>query len=577
MTLVSHRCESSRSHHSVLSKLFTTVLNSRINTFCEQNSSISDNQFGFKKGQSTTDAMFVLNSIVQHYLNKNKRLYVAYIDLKKCFDGIYRNGLWLKLYSAGIKGKMLRVVKSMYDKVKSCIRHCSSFSDFFECSVGLRQGEVVSPVLVSLFLNDLETYLQNGVETNITLHDLALIILCFADDMVLLGNSPEELQSYLDLLHNYCRHWSLEVNVDKTKVMVFRKRGIIKTTETWIYNGHPIDIVDSFNYLGTVFNYNGSFKSNIEYTIGKALKALNMLLFHCKRIPLSPAHLCQLFDSFVGSILNYSCELYGFSKSKEIERVHLKFCKRILKVRMSTSTVAVYGELGRYPLYISRYYRIIKYWCRVMNSNNNIVKYTYLLSLNDSLNGCKNWVSYVKKLLDSFGFSDAFSNVIDVKSFPAIFRQRVLDCFVQEWRGSLERNSVLLEYKYFKNNLTYEPYLDSIPNELRYLVTRIRIAAHSLRIHTERFSRTHIPRNDRICLYCNNNDIEDVFHFICVCPVFVDLRVRYIKPHIYTIPSMYKLVTLLTSDNRHVLVNLAKFINRATACRRNLINSVVSN
>ena len=132
------------------------IHNERIVKYCDNNSSISDSQYGFRKNHSTVDAMFALNAIIQHFLYKNKRLYAGFIDLKKCFDGIYRNGLWFKLFQAGIQGKMLRILKSMYDKVKSCVRHCNNFSDFFECSVGLRQGEVVSPVLVSLFLDDLE-------------------------------------------------------------------------------------------------------------------------------------------------------------------------------------------------------------------------------------------------------------------------------------------------------------------------------------------------------------------------------------------------------------------------------------
>ena len=81
-----------------------------------------------------------------------------------------------------------------------------------------------------------------------------------------------------------------------------------------------MEVVDSFNYLGTVFIYNGKFALNNDFIIGKALKALNVLLYNCKRYPMKPSVLCQLIDAFVGSRLSYS---------EEIERVHLKFCKRI--------------------------------------------------------------------------------------------------------------------------------------------------------------------------------------------------------------------------------------------------------
>ena len=91
-------------------------------------------------------------------------------------------------------------------------------------------------------------------------------------------------------------------------------------------------MVNDFNYLGTVFNYTGNFALNQEQLVGKALEVLNVLLINCNKYKLKPKLLCQLFDSFVGSTLCYAAEIWGHSKSEVIERVHLKFCKRILNV-----------------------------------------------------------------------------------------------------------------------------------------------------------------------------------------------------------------------------------------------------
>ena len=392
--------------------------------------------------------------------------------------------------------------------------------------------------------------------------------------MAIFGETPAELQRNLDLLYTYCNTWGLEVNALKTKVMVFRKRGGLKHDEKWTYNGIAIEAVDIFNYLGTLISYNGSFSKNYEYLSGKALKALNALLINCKKLPLSLKVLCQLFDSFVGSVLSYGSEICGFNKTQSFERLHLKYCKRILKVPLNSSNCAVYGELERYPLYISRYCKIIKYWCKVAHSNNIIVKTLYKLAVDDYLLGYSNWVSRVKKLLDDFGFSDMFLNVNSstefIKLFTKNFKLRLIDCFQQEWFGKINTSSILDEYKLFKLNFNYENYLDIIPHNLRHFVTKIRISAHSLRIHSGRFGVNRLPRNERICLYCNLDDIEDTYHFVCICPRYNYLRGKYLKRNIFVRPSVYKFYELLNSHEKAELCNLALFLKEAFTARCNI-------
>ena len=75
-----------------------------------------------------------------------------------------------------------------------------------------------------LFLEDLEMSLQGNTYSGILIDALVLIILLFADDMAIFENNPEDFQNNLNLLHDYCNTWGLEVNCDKTKSMVSRKR-----------------------------------------------------------------------------------------------------------------------------------------------------------------------------------------------------------------------------------------------------------------------------------------------------------------------------------------------------------------
>ena len=136
--------------------------------------------------------------------------------------------------------------------------------------VGLKQGEVLFPVLLSLLLEDLEVFLQDDPLCGLSID----VIVLFADDMILFGDSHIDLQHRLDMLKSYCDRWGLIVNTEKTKVMVFRKRGNTIPNELWHYGGSNLEVVDNFNYLSTVCSYNGYFKLNQEILVVKGLKAL---------------------------------------------------------------------------------------------------------------------------------------------------------------------------------------------------------------------------------------------------------------------------------------------------------------
>ena len=74
-------------------------------------------------------------------------LYCCFVDYKQTFDSVTRLNLWLKLSRVGITGKLLSVLKSMYSTVKVCVKVDGFYSEQFTSSVGLIQGEVLSPIL----------------------------------------------------------------------------------------------------------------------------------------------------------------------------------------------------------------------------------------------------------------------------------------------------------------------------------------------------------------------------------------------------------------------------------------------
>ena len=92
------------------------------------------------------------------------------------------------------------MIRSIYSDVKSCVKNFGSISEFFDSNVGLLQGEVISPLLFSLFINDLEIYLHENPNATVSLDQLSLYLLLFDDD----AESVEGLQTSLDSLESYC-------------------------------------------------------------------------------------------------------------------------------------------------------------------------------------------------------------------------------------------------------------------------------------------------------------------------------------------------------------------------------------
>ena len=118
-----------------------------------------ESQTGFRKCMGIVDNIFNLNSLITHCLSNNERLYCAFVDFTKAFDFVARDILWFKLIKLGFRGKMLNGIRSVYNHVKSRLKHNGSLGEPFLSHIGVTQGECLSPVLFSMYLNDLEAEL----------------------------------------------------------------------------------------------------------------------------------------------------------------------------------------------------------------------------------------------------------------------------------------------------------------------------------------------------------------------------------------------------------------------------------
>ena len=150
---------------------------------------------------------------------------------------------------------------------------------------------------------------------------LNLFLTMYADDMVLLAETPEGLQKLLDSLSKYTHQWDLTLNINKTKVVVFRNVGKLRDNEKWYYNGCQLESVTEFNYLGILFFYNGKFSRTQRRAAEQGCKVLFSILNVCNKNYFNIETMLSVFDTYVNTVLSYGSEVWGIHPDQDIEKI----------------------------------------------------------------------------------------------------------------------------------------------------------------------------------------------------------------------------------------------------------------
>ena len=433
----------------------------------------------------------------------------------------------------------------MYREVQFCVKldqiHCTNN---FNSSLGVKQGCVLSPALFNIFLSDLPQ-IFNDVNCNpVKLGDIEITSLMYADDIILMSETKGGLQEALNALGSYCSKWQLTVNVNKTKTIVFNSNNKLASHYIFKYKNMTIENVNSYRYLGIDFTSSGSFKFAQKIIKEKALKALFMLKTLNIRHNITTAN--KLFDALVLPVLRYGSEVwcsFAFSKFSSdkfmklcdelmAENIHIKHCKYVLGVQRRSSNIATKGELGRYPVAIEMIIGCIKYWISLnKNDTHPLVKQSLIECYRLQRNSKQNWLSSIHSILTKLGFGEIWNNcgTLNQNKFISELKLSLKSIYCQKWQEALLSNpesNKLRTYSKFKTNFQLEPYLLTTKNyEKRRIFTQLRISAHDLHIETGRYTKpAKTPVNNRICRFCDKNQIEDEFHVVMECTHYNEFR-----------------------------------------------------
>jgi len=288
---------------------------------------------------------------------------------------------------------------------------------------------------------------------------LKILILLYADDTVLLAEDPIKLQNCLNDFVQYCDTWNLNINISKTKVLIFGTR--VDRNYSFKIGDTALEIVKSYKYLGTFFAKSGSFLTTRKHLAQQARKALHLLYKRIYNLNLPIDLIFKLFDNTITPILTYSSEIWGYEDCTLVEKIHCEFIRKVLHLRKSTPLYMLYAESCRYPIEITIKSRMIGYWNRLITGKQSKIAfriYKYMLNLPDFES---KWIKKVKSILVDTGRNDIWLHQNGIRDTTVKYKIKdiLLGQNVQSWHTSLANSSKGINYSLIKNNMNLESYL----------------------------------------------------------------------------------------------------------------------
>ena len=551
----------------IIGKIYTAVLHSRLSGWCESNGILAEEQGGFRPGRGCVDQLYVIVNIIRNRVGR--KTYCCFIDLRKAYDRVWRTGLWKRLWDEGIRGKIWRVIKNLYDKTKSCVLVGGDRTDFFDVEIGVRQGCVLSPTLFSIYINGLAKEIaESGMGIEVGGRKIA--ILMYADDIVITTDSQADLMKGMEIATKWGRKWRCSYNQKKSQVVVFGQRKL-KEVE-WRLGGEQIDQVPNYKYLGLDLKGNLSWKKHRERLLSKARK--NMTIAWAMGIQsghLSVVAAKNVWKTLVRPIVEYVAEICGDVKWDGLEKLQRDMGKRILGLNVSTNNEVVLGELGWWTMKARRDALRLRFWRKLIGMHKDrLPKIVYEWELRRKTQNC--WTAYTKKLLVELGLEEYWQNQMVEKSkseWNTIVEDKIQESEQESWQKKMAERPKLCTYRKVKDKLEHEVYLNTCDKKGRRAMARLRSGTNSLRIETGRHEG--LERKDRVCRF-GCKVVEDEKHFLLECKMYKDYR-EELKANLGGMNFEERgLEVMLGKGDAEETKEAMKFIKRAEARRRRLLD-----
>jgi hypothetical protein len=206
---------------SCISKVYERVILNRLNEAFKKDGILPEEQVGFLQHRCTLEQAYILREAVDSQKHKHAT-FMCFVDFTNAFPSTWQDGMWSRLRKTRVKGRLYRSIRSLYKLCTSSIQTPYELTDWFMLDLGTRQGAVFSPLLFSLVVNPLATLLKSK-GFGVKLGGIQLACLLYADDLVLIADSKEQLQEMMNTTTEFLQQWRFIVSARKTQVVAFSR------------------------------------------------------------------------------------------------------------------------------------------------------------------------------------------------------------------------------------------------------------------------------------------------------------------------------------------------------------------
>ena len=507
---------------SFVAKTYCRILNTRLRECLELNDALSDEQNGFRPNRCCQDHILTLTSIIENRMLEKQDTFACFIDFKKAFDCVDRDLLWGKLETRyNLNGNFLVALKALYKEVRCAVDINHDLTDWFDVNSGVKQGCILSPTLFAMYIDDLVDQLK-GVSAGVVCGENIVSSLLYADDIVLLAPNEESLQEQIMEVEKWCRRWHMSLNIEKTKIVHFRKklRSKQRSEYNFLFNSEKIEYASEYKYLGLTLTEHLDWSNAIEEIHKKANRAL-ALLNHRARM-CGGFHFdtySMLFKQLVQPIIMCNASIWGHTESRMIAGIQHNALRFVLGVGKACPLAGLFGETGWVPLSMMLKFSIVSFRRRIMKMDcTRLTRKICMWSQSLAGDRFKNWAWKTKKLLEDI---NDFGELLSADELWSALAQQELKL----WKDNVatipqdsESGGRFNFYRNIKSSPATEQYvLNSVNLNKRRVITQLRCGCLPLEIELGRYRSPKQPLSQRTCLLCHL-EVGDEPHFLLVCP-----------------------------------------------------------